>query len=426
MKRIHRLRLLVVALLALATLLPGTVGRAASSATITLRFAYFGGPQTEALINQILPSFTKAYPNVSVSLEPFPTEGRVKVLTEISAGTAADVYMVGDGDAVFLASRGAVVDLKPLAAAAHFDLGQYIAGTTTVGTIGNHVYALPKDYSPLAVYYNKDMFRRAGVPYPAAGWTWNDFRNDALKLTKNGVYGALLPGDWVRCVDAVVRSLGGQLDNSNGTKTVGYMNSPATIKAIQFWINLFTVDKVSPLPSQTSALGSDPFASGKTAMSLTGVWPSLGPTGYSAKPPFSIGVAPFPSGYGHTMQHVNTICYAGFVLSKSSKHINEAFALIRYLSGPVGSAVWAQNGLPAVRSVALDKGIYNNPIDKVFLNEVTFTDLPADINGPSTEEAIGDNLTKGLDLLLNTPGTSVSQVLNIEANKAQAALSSKT
>ena len=48
------------------------------------------------------------------------------------------------------------------------------------------------------------------------------------ELTKNGVYGALLPGDWPRAVDAVVRAFGGRLDSTDGKRVQGYMDSAAT------------------------------------------------------------------------------------------------------------------------------------------------------------------------------------------------------
>ena len=45
-------------------------------------------------------------------------------------------------------------------------------------------YLLPKDFSPLAVYYNKKLFDAAGVAYPKDGWTWDEFLDTAQKLTK--------------------------------------------------------------------------------------------------------------------------------------------------------------------------------------------------------------------------------------------------
>lgn len=52
-----------------------------------------------------------------------------------------------------------------------------------VGKLGDQYYTLPKDYSDIAVYYNKKLFDEAGVAYPQAGWTWDDFYATAKQLT---------------------------------------------------------------------------------------------------------------------------------------------------------------------------------------------------------------------------------------------------
>jgi multiple sugar transport system substrate-binding protein len=421
-KRSDRLRLLPAALIALSATLPSATHAApaqqVSRASTTLRYAYFGGPDTKKLIDKILPQYYKAYPGVTVNLEPEP-DSRVKGVTEIAAGTAPDTFMLGDGDVAWYQAKGAVLDLAPYAKKDNFSLSQYYPGTLLLGRLGSHQYSLPKDYSPLAVYYNKDMFKAAGVPLPTEGWTWDQFRQDAIKLTKNGIYGAWLSGSWVREVEPVVRSLGGSLSNADGTKVVGYMNSPTTAKAIQFWVNLFIKDKVSPTPAQQSALNiGDAFASAKTAMTITGIWPYVGATGYAKTLKFNWGVVPLPLGSANA-KPINTICYAGFVMSKTTKNPDQTWGLIKYMSGPVGDQVWAGNGLPAIKSVAAMVGADKNPVESVFLKAVDFATLPADANSGPSAQAVGDTLTEGLNLLLNTPGTPVQQVLTIEATKGQ-------
>jgi len=417
MKRTHRLRLAALALLATTVVVPTSLGHGALAASsVTLRFAYFGGPDTAKLINKILVPFHKDYPTVTVNLEPFP-DTRVKAVTQIAAGTSADVFMNGDGDVQWYSAKGALTDLAPYAAADHFSFSQYLPGTLTIGKSGAHQYALPKDYSPLAVYYNKDMFKAAGVALPSNNWTWNEFRADAIKLTKGGVYGAVLPGDWPRAVDAVVQSLGGQLDSPDGKKVVGYMDSAASAKAVQFWIDLFLKDKVSPTPAQASSLSiGDAFASGKAAMNLTGIWPSAD---YKKTLKFGWAVAPLP--HGANQKHVNTICYAGFTMAHTTRHPQQAWELIKYLSGPVGDSVWVTNGLPSIKSVADKAGVTRDPVSSVFLKEAGFVNLPEDINGPAAAQGVGDTLHEALQLLLNNSsgGVSVAQVLKIEAKKGQ-------
>ena len=47
---------------------------------------------------------------------------------------------------------------------------------------------LPQNVSSLAVYYNRDLFQKYGVPEPKAGWTWNDLvaTRDAMTRDANG------------------------------------------------------------------------------------------------------------------------------------------------------------------------------------------------------------------------------------------------
>jgi multiple sugar transport system substrate-binding protein len=391
-----------------------------ANSPVSVRMAYFGGPDTKALLDKITPKYQKAY-KASVVYEP--ESDRVKQVTAIAAGTAPDVFMLGDGDVRWYEDKGALANLTPYMKKDHFSTSQYIKGTLVIGTSHNKIYALPKDYSTIAVYYNKDMFKAAGVPFPKTGWTLNQFRADAVKLTRNGNYGASLAGDWVREVDPFVKELGGHLDNANGTKTVGFMDSAATVNAVQWWVDLFLKQKVSPTPAAAKSLGvGDLFASQKAAMNVTGVWPSLGSSGYPKTLNFHWGVAPFPS--GPKANHVNTICWAGFAMSNTSKHKPQGWGLIKYMAGPVGDAVWgSSNGLPAMKAVAKRFKVNKNPITGVFLKEAKFTALPADINGPAAPQAVSDTLSEGLDLLLNTPNAgTVKQVLTIEAQKGQKAI----
>ena len=180
----------------------------------------------------------------------------------------------------------------------------------------------------------------------------------------------------------------------------------------------------SPTPAAAKSLGiGDLFASGKAAMNVTGIWPSLGTSGYPSTLKFNWGVAPFPTG-GATKQHINTICWAGFAMSKTSKYKPQAWGLIKYMAGPVGDQVWGTaNGLPAIKAVVTKNNVRKDPTTGVFLRETKFTELPSDINGPATAQGVGDTLTEGLQLLLNTPNAgTVKQVLSIEAQKGQKAI----
>nr|MDQ2830599.1 hypothetical protein [Chloroflexota bacterium] len=61
-----------------------------------------------------------------------------------------------------------------------------------------------------------------------------------------------------------------------------------------------------------------------------------------------------------------------------------------------------------------------NPVRSVFINGVkNINRLPGDLVGPDAPAAVGDNLAQGLTLIAGSSGTSVQQVLRIEAKKGQ-------
>ncbi len=299
-------------------------------------------------------------------------------------------------------------------------LDKYLPNTLTIGHVGNNQYALPKDYSTLAVYYNKDLFKAAGLSDPSStNFTWDELRKDALALSKkSGTYSMLNDPAGTRAVSAVVDSFGGRLISADGKHIVGYMDSPATVNAITFWTNLVTKDHVMPTSAQYASAtngGADPFAQGKVGLEVTGVWPS---STYEATPNLHFGVVPFPRTTGGPQ--VNTIYYAGFAMTRTTKHPQAAAALIKLMSGPVGDAIWGKTALPAIKSVANQSSNTMNPVRSVFINGVkNINRLPGDLVGPDAPAAVGDNLAQGLTLIAGNSGTSVRQVLQIEAKKGQ-------
>src|SRR5205823_1455309 len=140
-------------------------------------------------------------PNIKVQLESVPQDYGTKLLTQLAAGTAPDVFQVGDGDVAKLVSKGVIDDLEPYMAADKMDKSIFFEGVYNVGVVNGKTYLLTKDFSPLVLYYNKDMFKKANVPEPKDGWTWTDFANTAKQLTvragdKVTQWGVQLPDNW--------------------------------------------------------------------------------------------------------------------------------------------------------------------------------------------------------------------------------------
>ncbi|MDZ7304256.1 MAG: extracellular solute-binding protein, partial [candidate division KSB1 bacterium] len=120
-----------------------------------------------------------------------------KILIQTAAGNPPDVFLLSSTDLSTLAYRGVLEELDPwiaadsTAAAGGFDLADFFPALLRTATIRGRIYGIPIGYTPMVVYYNRRLFREAGVPYPDTSWTWDDFLQIALRLTQKDASGRI-------------------------------------------------------------------------------------------------------------------------------------------------------------------------------------------------------------------------------------------
>ena len=90
---------------------------------------------------------------------------------------------------------------------------------------GGELTCMPQNASSLVVYYNADLFEKAGVAAPAAGWTLDDLRGAASKLTSGSVHGVGLEPAVIRAAP-FVWSAGGELVDDNDDPTRFEFDTP--------------------------------------------------------------------------------------------------------------------------------------------------------------------------------------------------------
>ena len=81
-------------------------------------------------------------------------------------------------------------------------------------------YAIPKDMDTIGLWYNKELFDAAGIPYPNADWTWDDFREAAIALTdeENQVWGFAAELSLQSGFGNTIYQAGGYVVNEDRTK----------------------------------------------------------------------------------------------------------------------------------------------------------------------------------------------------------------
>ncbi|HVM33304.1 MAG TPA: sugar ABC transporter substrate-binding protein [bacterium] len=324
-----------------------------------IKISSWGDLQENAILVNLIAGFEKTHPGVQVELERIPFNQYVpKLLTEVAGGLAPDVIFVEVNNFTDLYLRGALEPLNSYMKADNFTLDGYYPQVVDRFTADGTTYVIPRDTAPIGViYYNKTAFDQAGLAYPTDNWDWNDFVLDAKKVMKTDASGKVTRWGFIDewpIWDAWVYDAGGSFadDVKKPTKWT-FALDPDSLRGVQFRSDLMNKYKVMPQPSGLAAMGgvgtADMFVNGSAAMYYSGLWKV--PQFRQIKD-FKWDVVMFPknpSGY-----RAFPTGGSGYGILKSSTHKQEAWELVKYISGEEGAKELAATGLaqPAIMSVS--------------------------------------------------------------------------
>lgn len=210
--------------------------------------------------------------------------------------------------------------------------------------------AVPKDIDTCAVWYNKKMFNEAGIAYPTADWTWEDFREIAKKLTnpeKNQYGTALKPATYQESWYSTIYAYGGEVISEDKTKS-GFDN-PKTIEAMQLIENIIKDGSMPEYSVVAENNTEELMMAGTVAMTFQGSWmiPDLASSEYIKE---NCDIAPLPKGPNGTKSISNGL---GWAASAQGEHTEEAWKLIEYLGSKEAQQKQAELGV----TMAAYKGV---------------------------------------------------------------------
>lgn len=395
-----------------------------------VKVAFWGSPEEITIITNSISGWQVKHPEIKIVFEHTPYTGYdSKILTRIAGGAAPDVIATEVDYFVTFASKGVLEDLTPFAEAdQEFAGADFFPTIIDRFTVNSHLYAVPRDVAPFAcVFYNKNLFDKAGIPYPSDDWTWEDLLRTAKELTKKDENGRITQyGFYGWAWQNFIYGNGGSLvdDVHNPKRTI--LDDPKSIEGLQFYSDLINVYQVMPTPVALANLGMGVdlmFASGRLAMFLSGIWETPGLRRYDFKwdvamfPKNKEGVRAFGSGG------------SGYAILKSSRHKKEAWEVIKALTGPEGQAELAKRGLAQPSRIAVASGDAwakdpQPPDNKKMLNEavnhIVFS--PFDSRWREVQEKF---LQPKLDLIFNGK-KSAAEVIAEVAPEINTALAAKT
>ena len=354
--------------------------------TITLRVASWANDKELALERRIVALFEARHPDVRIEYEAIPTGYADKILASFAAGAAPDVFLLDSPYVPRFVNRDLLFDLRPFADTLGLNLDAYFPSVRQVFEKDGALYALPKDFTPLVMYFNKRLFDAAEVPYPVAGWTWQDYLDTARRLTHDtdgdgtiDQYGTAFTNQLYLWVPWIWMN-GGDLLNPDGASTLGFLNAPKTEAALQFLIDLRAKHGVAPSDvmvgneSGANVQGiNGMFYGGRLATMSSGRWAIIQMMPYIRGGEIDIGVVPLPTPVGG--EHVTVLYAAGWCVPKTTRHRDWAVRLAAFLGSEEAARIRAQSpiGVPGLQAVAEDQVAADSfGIEKVFVDEAAF------------------------------------------------------
>lgn len=353
MKKVKKLTsILLVAAMAISLFACGKKGSDEESAEgkdgdgkVTLRWLNKCESDNEAKIwQQLADNVTKEYPDITVEIQNTDwTSYWTKLPVELASGNAPDlVYMH------FSRASDYKDSLLPLKSYLDKDdkvnVEDMYKGILDCFTFDDEIYALPYDFGPYLMYYNKDLFDKHGVKYPDENTTWDEWKEMCKQLSSDGDYGTVFASSCDYYMPQVL-SLGGEIINEKGEFDI---TKPATIDALQQVADLINVDKYAPQITDTAntVWNWEQFEAGNIGTLIDGPWTVTNVINYCN---FNVGYTTVPA----AEKHVTTINGSGLAISKDSKHPEEAYKALASLTGEEAQKILAENGraLPSRASV---------------------------------------------------------------------------
>jgi len=364
---------------------------ATSSEKVELTFSVWGDPEELKVLQSLADDFSKENPNIKITVTVADwTTYWDKLQTQLAAGTPPDVFAMDAPLYPDYQSRGVIMNLQPYIDRDKFDLSDYYPTALQCYKTPDGYYGLPRDVQPSVMYYNKDMFDAAKVPYPDDTWTWDTVIQEGQKLTKPNQY-AIWTDLWdmeLYWASAIWQNGGQSLSPDNSKTLIG---EPAAMGAWNWFHDMIFKYKIMPTPASAQQFG-DPFESGNVAMTPAGHW--VVPL-YS-KVSFHWDVAPLPKG----KVRAGVMNSVGFVIAKATKHPEEAWLFEKYLVGKPGQTKVTADGLgvPAMKSIANSDLFLKQTIapihEQVFLDAMNYAQVKPCFRGYNEwSTAIGDGMT---------------------------------
>jgi len=248
-----------------------------------------------------------------------------------AAHNPPDVFYVDSSLAATWAQQGVLQPLDSYIKSSKYNTKAFFPSLLNTFKVGGKIYGFPKDWSPLAMEINTAMLSQAGIK--RAPTTWAQLQADAQTMATKGVVSGGKPiclgADWARMLPFIFQNKG----------SLANIQSPAAAAAVNFYVGLISKGLAQTPDKLASGWCGEALGKGTAAFAFEGNW--LLPYMKSTYPSVHYGVFPMIK----QKTGGNLAFTVSYSLAKDSKNKPAAWALLSWLTGPVGQKLWVSKGL---------------------------------------------------------------------------------
>jgi multiple sugar transport system substrate-binding protein len=246
---------------------------AASKQTINF-FTFTAVPDHMKDLQAMVAAFEKKNPTIHVNIQSAAyADYFTKLKTRVAGRQTPDTFELNYENFVTYAAAGTLLDFNKANVKDHsFKKTAYYGKAYDVFNLGGKQFGVPSSFSTVVLFYNKDLFKQAGVALPNSKWDWSDEAAAAAKLKANlpaGTFADFQPTQFWEFYK-VLGQAGGQFLSAD--KKTALFNKQPGINALN-WLVSKTQNGWTPTKAQMGTLADDAmFKAGKIAMYHSGIW----------------------------------------------------------------------------------------------------------------------------------------------------------
>ena len=390
----------------------GSGGSKSAGGKITLKFwnGLTGGDK--ATVDKLVAEFNASHKDITVTSDPMPWDVFYqKLLTSVSSGSGPDFVAMDAGQIPKFAHSGVLQPVDDFYGTKQVDPSVLVPAAVQASVFEGKNYGVPLETAPLMLFWNKTLFKKAGLDPDVPPATWAQFEQDAAKLTQDANHDgkpeqyaiALADHETIPMYPVLIWQGGGGVVSQDGKKAT--LDDPATIAAVTHWVNLVRDKKISPI-GLGGADADKLFQTQKAAMEIVGPWT----TTTFAQAGVDYGVTmPFAG----TKARATSAGVTSLALTSTNAATKKAaYTFFSFWNSKSSQIALAKGtGFPTNRTDVTAADLKGYPYPAAFGSQQVLSDsrpfLPGLVNGPTIQDQI---FYPALQRILNGKG-SVQSVL---------------